>query len=41
MNPLSSGIKISELRNARYEIVHMQKQSSDTRILEFRKTKLC
>ena len=36
---LSSGIEVSELRNAKDELVHMQKQSSDTGILEFRKTK--
>jgi hypothetical protein len=38
-NPLSSGIKIPELRYAKYELVHMQKQSSDAGLLEFRKTK--
>jgi hypothetical protein len=39
MNPLSSGIETSELRNTKYELVKMEQQSSDTGILEFRKTK--
>jgi hypothetical protein len=39
-NPLSSGIEISELRITKYELVNMQKQSSDTGILEFRKNKM-